>query len=127
VDGGVVSWKFKPMGEWPLAMITSPSDRRLIIDPSDPAQLIRGTGEVRVRVWGEGVEKVAMSIDGQPEQPLQSVDGCTKDNVTILIDQNGEYQPPPRNSVDYENTLGVWQEKHILGTQLGSNENGRHW
>ena len=34
---------------------------------------------------------------------------------------------PARRPVDYENALGEWPEKHILGTQLGPNENGHPW
>jgi hypothetical protein len=47
--------------------------------------------------------------------------------MTILADQQGGYTRQPRHDIDYENTLGEWSEKHILGTQLGPNENGRHW
>jgi 3',5'-cyclic-AMP phosphodiesterase len=34
IDAGVVSWKFAPLGEWPLVMITTPADQALIIDPT---------------------------------------------------------------------------------------------
>jgi hypothetical protein len=33
LNDGVVGWKFKPIGEWPLVIVTSPSDQRLIINP----------------------------------------------------------------------------------------------
>jgi Icc protein len=29
IDKGIVSWRFKALGEWPLVMITSPGDERL--------------------------------------------------------------------------------------------------
>jgi hypothetical protein len=58
VDDGVVSWKFKSIGEWPLVTITSPSDARLIVDSSSPAQLVRGPVQVRARVWGDAIAKV---------------------------------------------------------------------
>ena len=32
LDNGVVSWKFKPLGSWRFVMITSPSDKLLLID-----------------------------------------------------------------------------------------------
>jgi len=44
-----------------------------------------------------------------------------------LINRQGEYKPPSRQAADYENTVGEWRDKHILGTELGPNENGRHW
>jgi hypothetical protein len=156
VDGGVVSWTFKPMGRWPLVMVTSPSDQRMIIDPTDPAQVVRGTVEVRARVWGEGIQHVTMCVDGGAGKPLHAIDGCTwgaqwdsakvadgshdlsvtatnsssgvnTETVTVWVSQNAEYRTPERHAVDYENTAGAWREKHILGTELGPNENGRHW
>ncbi len=60
IDNGSVSWKFKPITEWPFVMITSPADRQ-----------------------------------------------------------------PIRSSIDSENALGAWPEKHILGTRLEPNKN--HW
>jgi 3',5'-cyclic AMP phosphodiesterase CpdA len=155
VDGGVISWKFKPKGEWPLIIITSPADERLIVDATNPAQLVRATVQVRARIWGEGIKEVAMALDGYEVQPLAALDNCTwaaewdstqlddgahtlsvtaststgqtTDSITVLINQEGEYRPPPRRATDYENTVGEWRDKHILGTELGPNENGRHW
>jgi hypothetical protein len=40
---------------------------------------------------------------------------------------NAVYSAPPRYAIDYKNAIGAWPEKHILGTQLGPSENGRHW
>jgi 3',5'-cyclic-AMP phosphodiesterase len=155
LDRGVISWKFKPLSEWPLVVITSPGDQRLIGDASNPAQLVRGTVRVRVRVWGEEIRKTTMAIDGNAAQPLQAIDGCTwgaewdsaqvadgehvlsvtvtaascqtTDRITILVNQRGDYTPPSRHVVDFENALGEWSDKHIFGTELGPNENGRHW
>jgi hypothetical protein len=53
--------------------------------------------------------------------------GQTTDTITVLVNQQGEYKPPCRHATDYENAVGEWREKHILGTELGPNENGRHW
>ncbi len=36
LDAGVISWKFKPLSEWPLVVITSPGDQRLIVDRGKP-------------------------------------------------------------------------------------------
>ena len=156
IDSGVVSWKFKPMGEWPLAMITSPSDQRLIIDPSSAAQVVRGAIQVRARLWGEAIENVTMSLDDGKAEFMVKLDECTwagewasgesmdgshvvmvtaqsrdgqmgADTINVYSNQQGRYQVPTRHTIDYENALGAWPEKHILGTQLGPNENGRHW
>jgi hypothetical protein len=155
LDTGVIGWKFKPLSEWPFVVITSPGDRRLIVDASNPAQVVRGTVGVRARVWGEGIEHVTMALDGVAVQALSATGGCTwgadwdseqavdgthmlsviataadsqtTDTIDILVNQGGAYTSPVRHSVDYENVLGEWPDKHILGTQLGPNENGRHW
>jgi Icc protein len=155
LDAGVISWKFKPLSEWPLVAITSPGDWRLIVDASNPAQVVRGTVGVSARVWGEGINHLTMALDGNPVQALKAIGGCTwgtdwdsaqvadgthalsvaataaagqtTDRITILVNQRGAYMPPIRHALDYENALGEWHDKHILGTQLGPNENGRHW
>jgi 3',5'-cyclic-AMP phosphodiesterase len=155
LDRGVISWKFKPLSEWPLVVITSPGDRRLIVDALNPAQVVRGTVRVRARAWGEGIKRLTMALDGNPVQTLEATGGCTwgtdwdsaqvadgthvlsvsataaacqaSDQITILVNQRGNYTPPGRHALDHENALGEWQDKHILGTQLGPNENGRHW
>jgi Icc protein len=151
LDDGVVSWKFKPMGKWPLAMVTSPADWRLIVNPASPTQLVRGRIEVRARVWGEAVEEVELGAapmkalgggmwsavwdaeeypDGRHELTVtaRTSDGrIGGDTIQVLVNKAGEYDAPIRSAVDYENALGAWPEKHILGTQLGPNENGHGW
>jgi hypothetical protein len=53
LDDGVVSWRFKPMGEWPLTMITAPVDERLITD-REPAFRVGGRSmTVRVKAWSD--------------------------------------------------------------------------
>jgi hypothetical protein len=49
------------------------------------------------------------------------------DNINMYSNQQGRCQVPTRNTIDDENARGEWPEKHILGTQLGPNENGHHW
>jgi hypothetical protein len=155
LDTGVISWKFKSLSEWPLVVITSPGDWRLIVDASNPAQVVRGTVAVRARVWGEEINQLTMALDGNPVQALKATGGCTwgtdwdsaqvadgthvlsvtattpagqtTDRITLLVNQGGAYTSPIRHVVDYENALGAWPDKHILGTQLGPNKNGRHW
>jgi Icc protein len=65
LDGGVVSWKFNAMGNWPLATITSPADRRMIIDPEDAQQVLSGEIELHVKVWSaQEIVSVTYSVDG---------------------------------------------------------------
>lgn len=139
LDEGCVSWKFKPLGEWPLVMITSPADERLIVDA---AGVLRGPIPVRARVWGEGIENVTLAV-GEEEAAMQRIDDCTwsavwdstkvangshkltvsangsYDRIQIAVNQEGRYHAQPGRVVD--------PERHLLGTQLGPNANGRHW
>jgi Icc protein len=74
IDGGIVSWKFVPLGEWPLAMITSPADQALIIDPTRPDQVIRGMTEVRAKIWdAKGIDSAKCRIDDRPWQPMWQI------------------------------------------------------
>jgi Icc protein len=156
LDDGAVSWIFKPIGAWPLVMITSPADERLITDPQSLSQVIRGQIQVRARAWGDAIGNVTLSIDqGTPiamqrrgsmmwtsfwdslrtsdgphllSVTAKTADGHTaSDTISVLVNQQGSYSLPARRNVDYENVLGEWPEKHLLGTQLGPNENGRQW
>jgi Icc protein len=155
-DAGVVSWKFKPVGEWPLAMVTSPADERLIIDPSSPSQVVHGSVQVRARVWGASIQSVTLSADRGEPISMSALDGSTwgaawdagqrangshelmvsardadgrtaNDRITVHVNRKGEYAPPARREPDYQNAIGAWTEKHLLGTQLGPNENGHPW
>ncbi|MGA3239150.1 MAG: metallophosphoesterase [Bryobacteraceae bacterium] len=156
LDDGVVSWKFKPIGEWPLVMVTSPADERLIIDSGNPLQVVRECLQVRARVWGASIETVTLSVDkGEPVamealdagawgvfwNPVELADGShllgvnartsdghsAEDRITVHVNLRGEYSAPARLEPDYQNAIGAWAEKHILGTQLGPNENGHPW
>jgi hypothetical protein len=156
LDDSVVSWKFKPIGEWPLVMITSPSDHRLIVNPACRSQVVSGSVEVRARVWGSEIESVTLHWeDGRVEEmsrgeyaiwssdldSKQLSDGVhpfivrahttsgrlAEDKILVLVRQDGKYDSCPRKLVDYENAFDAWPEKHILGTQLGPNENGHGW
>ncbi|MHB8574290.1 MAG: metallophosphoesterase [Dehalococcoidia bacterium] len=74
LDNGVVSWKFKPLGSWPFAMITSPADKQLITDPSQANQVVRGTIDLRAKVWDDkGVASATYQVDGGAAQPLTQI------------------------------------------------------
>jgi 3',5'-cyclic-AMP phosphodiesterase len=156
LDDSVVSWKFKPIGEWPFVMITSPSDHRLIVNPACPSQVVRGNVEVRARPWGGDFESVSFCIGDRPPAPMEMCAeaawsrelDCTgipdgvhpltvraqtangrhaEDQILVLVRHDGDYSRSLRKSIDYENALCAWPEKHILGTQLGPNKNGHSW
>jgi hypothetical protein len=49
LDNGVVSWKFKQIGNWPFVMITSPADKLLMIGGS---QFVKDTFSIHAdRRW----------------------------------------------------------------------------
>jgi Icc protein len=153
IDGYVVSWKFKPRGPWPLIMDTSPSDHRLITHPESSRHVVRGQINIRARAWDHrDIVSAFCSVDNAPPQPMrpagkgfwqpawdssQVADGLhsirvavaadsalAQDEIAILVSQSGQYTAPARQPVNYENNIGAWPERGILGTQLGPNENG---
>ncbi len=74
LDNGVVSWKFKQLGSWPFIMVTSPSDKQLVTDPSKPNQVVRGTVELRAKVWDDkGVASTTYQVDNSTPQPLTRI------------------------------------------------------
>jgi hypothetical protein len=111
---------------------------------------------VRARVWGDCIESVTLSVDGGEPVAMEAfgaaswgktwdaealgngsheltvsardADGrMASDRILVYVNCRGEYSPPARREPDYENAVGAWKEKHILGTQLGPNENGHAW
>lgn len=153
IDDGVVSWKFKERGPWPFVMITSPADERLITRPESASHVVRGSVSIRAKVWGSSsFRSVTCSVNQGATQPMQIrghywecswnsrsvTDGLhsivvtaatpegpqASDEISILVNQTGHYDSPPRREVDYENAIGPYESKGILGTELGPNEKG---
>ncbi|MFM0238899.1 metallophosphoesterase [Paraburkholderia phytofirmans] len=154
VDSGVVSWRFKPLDEaWPVAMITSPADRRLVTRPYLLNQVPSGQACIRVKAWSaSGIRSVDCRIgDGEwqpmvfaeserlwtlncaiPDGPCPIVvratdragsTGFDSIEATSIFDEDGERHADGSD----RDTIGAWEEKHLMGTQLGPNRNGRKW
>jgi Icc protein len=149
LDGNVVSWRFVELGRLPIALITSPSDERLLTKSSEmPEESLK----VRAKFWGE-VEAIEASanlgghthpmkrvsdshvweavIPGPPEgtQPLKvtfkDVHGnVANDEIRLAVGQRTERKSQER---DQDNVLEAWPEHGLLGTQLGPNKNGKKW
>ncbi len=154
VDGGVVSWRFKPLAAaWPFVMITSPADYRLITNPDAADQVAHGHFDVRALAWsGQGIVACSCRIDDGPwlamsqmsatpswqyrcEAPNRDFDLTVRvsdaagntDAETIRV-AGGNYRAPQRKADGSDaDAVGAWPEKHISGTQLGPNRNGRKW
>lgn len=149
IDRGTVSWRFKPLSSsWPFVMITSPADRRLAIAPRAPGD---GVGhEVRASAWGAApIEQAEFRVDDRPWQPMYGGDDGLfaapleppqgpfrlsvrvidrlrrQDTDTIEVAPHTTTGRKPSGGDD--GRIGAWPERHLLGTQLGPNRNGRKW
>jgi 3',5'-cyclic-AMP phosphodiesterase len=147
LDRHGVSWRFKPLASvWPFVLVTHPVDRRLAPDAAAPAP-----GPVRAKVLGDApIETVSARIGNGPWQAMRRVehtpglwqlDADTDGTVTVRAqDAEGRtdedsvtpvlpgWSPPPRaRDGSDRDRIGAWPERHIPGTQLGPNRNGRQW
>jgi len=150
---GIVSWRFKPLhAEWPLVMITSPADYRLVTAISEPARdaedflvTARVLGSQAVRscrfridsgLWTRLTFDVASNTwQGRCRAPVrqfklsvEAVDAAGCSNVdTIVVAGPDTHFPRRRADGSDADALGAWPERHLLGTRLGPNCNGRQW
>jgi 3',5'-cyclic-AMP phosphodiesterase len=147
IDGGAVSWRFKPLkSSWPFVMITSPADRRLAIGPHLEASI----RQVRASAWGNvPITRAEFRIDDQPWQPmfgcdgglfageLMAPEGSFRLSARVTDEQHNEdtdtIEVAPYRTLESQPTgsdagsVGAWPERHLFGTQLGPNRNGRKW
>jgi len=103
LDGSAVSWKFKELGAWPFALITSPCDQALIVDPASSAQVVRGRVQIRARIWGNHPESsVTAQVDNSPAIPMDAADQsavwCCEWDSTIVADGTHEVRVSVRDS-----------------------------
>jgi len=144
LDNGVVSWKFKQIGNWPFVMITSPADKLLMIGGS---QFVKDTVDVRVKIWDDkGVASAFMQIDGGRPVQLDRIgetqmwsarfdasnvsDGdhrikvkvtgaggnTNEDAITVTVNQSGSFLQVQRPFGPVGNSVGAYTEKGLLGT-----------
>ena len=146
LDGDVVSWRFKPLDSpWPFVMITTPADRRLDLPGAEPepARLVRACA------WGAApVSSAEFRIDDGPWRQMSREDHCIFVAPIIagqkpfrlevrVTDETGataddviecEANALRRASTGSDaGSIGAWPERHLFGTQLGPNRNGRKW
>jgi Icc protein len=149
VDRGAVSWRFKTFGSpWPFVMITSPADRRLV---TSPHPIERATCAIRASGFGAvPIAEAAFRIDDEIWHPMYGGDsglfGATmpvpdrpfrlsvrvmdqdrhRDIDTVEVSPLHESNSRKATGSD-AGRIGAWPERHLLGTQLGPNRNGRKW
>ena len=152
LQNGVVSWRFKPLNSpWPFVLITSPADHRLTTDLHHPAHVVAGRFTVRARVFGaDPIVSCQCRINDGNWAPLQPTSGHwvasyeappqkftlaveatdesgNTDRDTIVVAAPG-YLPPHRVADGSDSdAIGEWPERHLMGTRLGPNRNGRQW
>jgi 3',5'-cyclic-AMP phosphodiesterase len=155
VDNGTVSWKFKPLGEWPLVMITAPADARLMADDRAEAAVPGDKLKVRVKGWstqqiirgfatlaGESVAFELGSSGALWEAELDTT-RLPPGNYRLSVELTDRAGRTGRDAVhvvvgsgnrralqdggEKDHPIGAWAEHGILGTQLGPNKNGRKW
>jgi 3',5'-cyclic-AMP phosphodiesterase len=157
LDNGVVSWRFKPLGEWPLVMITAPTDERLSADREPPLHLAGARMTVRVKAWSDkkllrgfaAVGDQQVNLEQLTNSPMWQADVDAKrlsgrvypltvnltdeagksgeDVIRVVVNSMGQYKTEVRSISDKDNAVGAWPQRGILGTQLGPNKNGRKW
>ncbi len=143
---GVVSWRFKPLASaWPLVMIVSPADHRL--------QTTARREDVRAvaRTWSAHPIRVCRArlgdgkwLEMRPRNGLWELE-CelpeAQFNLTVeALDMSGSLGSdsivvagrdcvPIKRVADGSdvNAVAAWPERHLLGTRLGPNRNGRQW
>ncbi len=158
VDGSVVSWRFQPLSaSWPLVMITSPADGRLVTNPADERQVPTGNCVVRAKVFGERIGDVTVSI-GEQRVAMQLVPDeralwqaeipqpASGDRYTITVTASDARGNTASDSIQVltpqgaksrsfadappgtdAHAVGEWLDHGLLGSQLGPNKNGRAW
>ena len=148
VDGGGVSWRFKPLDRaWPFVLVTSPVDRRLVTGTN---QIVDGPFVARAKVFGAAsIDKVELQVDDGEwvgmapgakslwhailPAPGRSVrvrardaDGRADEDRVEPAGPGWEAATRASDGSDRDR-VGAWPDKGIFDTQLGPNRNGRKW
>ncbi len=144
LDAGAASWRFKPLdAPWPLVLVTTPADARLST-PQAPAG-----DTIRARAFHpDGIVRATCQVDDAPPADMREHEGVWSCpwrpdgaahritvRATATSGETGEdtiHAGPPPAPADAPpgsdaHALGAWPERHLLGTQLGPNRNGRKW
>ncbi len=154
-DHGSVSWHFFEPQDGPVLVVTAPVDERLLTE-ANMEGIVEGTLRVRACVWGDvPVRSVTAEVDGKNMELKQTGEGTlwesqptqwtlpdgvyeltvtaedaaqrkATDTLQIVVGRNS-YSPRDREHTDLANALEAWEDRGLLGTQLGPNKNGKKW
>ena len=150
IDHDAVSWHFVELGSPQLVAITQPADERLVTD-GKPAREQELT--VRVKTWSSKAVRSVSVRTGDLKTVLTSQDGLlwegrlngeglrngAHDLKAVAVCEDGEEHSSSIRwrvgsmsnrafaAIDQDNAIGEWNERGLLGTQLGPNKNGKKW
>ena len=157
IDRRAVSWRFRTLDDkGPIVLVTAPVDRRLANDPDDPDHLPGTVCEVRAQVISSRrIVSCACGIDDGPDVAMRETgpgrwvatlklpDHTTIGATTIGVEAKddagwiGVESIEVARPADLERVrhgdgsdadhVGAWEARHVFGTQLGPNRNGRKW
>lgn len=154
LDQGAVSWRFKPLDTpWPFVLITSPADHRLVTASDPPQRDVLGRLTVSARAWSAaGIAACRCRIDDGIWRSMKATSTVSHwkltceapehafvltvetedkaghiDTDAIRVGVEGCRSADRAADGSDADAIGAWPEKHILGTQLGPNRNGRPW
>jgi hypothetical protein len=69
--------------------------------------------------------------DGRHEltvRVLEQTGEADSETIVFVVSRDGTYEMSPRTcDGSDQDAVGAWPEKHLLGTRLGPNRNGRKW
>ena len=156
IDSDVTSWKFVPLNELPIVIITSPADERFITDSTLKGHIVDSSILVRAKAWGDSqIQNAVARLEDQMVQLSQiaasnlwqgelergglpdgvyslsvyveDTEGRPAKDIIRLVLGASAYKPRARAARDQDNAVDAWPERGLLGTQLGPNKNGRKW
>ena len=132
--------EIRRVGQSSIAIITSPSDERLLTKSNEIPQ---DTLKIRAKFWGElkTVEAIAHWVNSSqvwevevsiPREGTHALKVSFKDAGGKLASHEsrlavGQHVERKSEERDQDNALEAWPEHGLLGTQLGPNKNGKKW
>jgi 3',5'-cyclic-AMP phosphodiesterase len=85
LDHDVVSWGFKPLGEWPFVMITSPGDEKLLTDQEVAPRTVVKEMPVRVKAWSDRKLLHGYAEIGDQRIDLEQIEKSAAWRATVQI------------------------------------------
>jgi 3',5'-cyclic-AMP phosphodiesterase len=87
LDQEVVSWRFKPLGEWPFVMVTSPGDERLRINREAAPRTLAKTMSVRAKAWSNRKLRRGHAEIGDQRVDLEQIEDSAVWQATVQTDR----------------------------------------